>query len=434
MGNCLAPCFIAKRRQRQKNGRSLAAVQRELFDAIAQCRDSSALEHALEHVLRHIEDERPRREDSAPFIQRNNTMIEALSKIKELPGRIGLDIGGTLAKMVFLQGEGEECLLAERFGKSGRRHADLSFLLPGGRKLHFVSGETDRLRRALEENATEARSPGHRRKIVVSGGGAHRFADAFKALLNVEFLPFQEMESLVKGLEFLHDNAPVGEAFTFDENEKETICGWPDVFYPSLLVNVGSGVSILRIDGRGKNKDGKLFTRLGGTACGGATFLGLMQLVADVSSFEQAMELVGRGDTTKVNTLVQDIYGTNGCANLGLPPTMNAAYFGKLIGLKGHVWDNTAKEDLAAALMVMVVQESVVLARAFSLLVEAEFGRPPPVFFVGGFLAGNVFAQQIICRTFRRLKLRPALFLRHADFLGSLGSLSHCVGLDLQQD
>ena len=40
---------------------------------------------------------------------------------------------------------------------------------------------------------------------------------------------------------------------------------WPEPLFPFLLVNMGSGVSIVRVD------DEEHFARVGGTACGGAT-------------------------------------------------------------------------------------------------------------------------------------------------------------------
>merc|ERR1712157_556545 len=103
------------------------------------------------------------------------------------------------------------------------------------------------------------------------------------------------------------------------------------------------------------------------------------------------MGLVERGDAGRVNTLVSDIYGADGCTNLGLPASMTAAYFGNL-----PESGTSSEADCAAALLMMVVQESVGLARALSMLVSAQVGHPPPVFFVGGFLASNRPAQRII--------------------------------------
>merc|ERR1712217_996814 len=101
---------------------------------------------------------------------------------------------------------------------------------------------------------------------------------------------------------------------------------------------------------------------------------------------------------SRVNTLVSDIYGAEGCSNLGLPASMTAAYFGKLSSLKSTELKGMADGDCLAALLMLVVQESVVLARAFSQLVAEETGITPPVFFVGGFLKNNLAARRIIAR------------------------------------
>jgi len=236
------------------------------------------------------------------------------------------------------------------------------------------------------------------------------------------------MESLVYGLHFLEENGPPDEVFTVSESGQECPAAWPSPFFPSLIVNMGSGVSILRVDeGEEGVPAGKSFVRLGGTACGGATFLGLARLATSATSFEEAIELARRGDAMRVNKLVGDIYGVEGCGNLGLPATLTAAYFGKLMSMEGDVRAAIDEADAAAALLMMVVQESVVLARAFSQLVKAQFSCPPPVFFVGGFLADNTMARGFIADAFRNLSLGPALFLHHADFLGALGSVMKTI-------
>eukprot|EP00959_Pyramimonas_sp_CCMP1952_P054125 1132096-Pyramimonas_sp.AAC.1 len=65
----------------------------------------------------------------------------------------------------------------------------------------------------------------------------------------------------------------------------------------------------------------------------------------------------------------------------------------------------------------MVTQASVVLVRAFML---------ERVCFVGGFLEHNPLARKVIAGTMRSLG-GTAWFLTHSDFLGSLGSLAHCL-------
>ena len=72
---------------------------------------------------------------------------------------------------------------------------------------------------------------------------------------------------------------------------------------PYLLVNIGSGISILRVDGP------KQYSRVGGSSLGGSTFLALAKLLTKAKSFKEALELTTHGDSTKVDMLVRDIYG-----------------------------------------------------------------------------------------------------------------------------
>merc|ERR1712216_123900 len=81
----------------------------------------------------------------------------------------------------------------------------------------------------------------------------------------------------------------------------------------------------------------------------------------------------------------------------------------------------------------MVVQESALLARAFAEKLEMEIGRKPPVFFVGGLIVDNKVGQRTIASTFTSLGLASPMFLRHAYFLGALGSLGTAAGLQSSQ-
>ena len=63
---------------------------------------------------------------------------------------------------------------------------------------------------------------------------------------------------------------------------------------PYLLVNIGSGVSMLKVAGDGG------FERVSGSSMGGGTFWGLCRLLTRVSSFDEMLELSSRGDSSKV--------------------------------------------------------------------------------------------------------------------------------------
>ena len=84
-------------------------------------------------------------------------------------------------------------------------------------------------------------------------------------------------------------------------------------------------------------------------------------------------------------------------------------------------------DDLVRALLRMVVQASVVLAKAYAQS-DDENGMLSRIFFVGGFVGAeaNVLARQTIAESMANVGGR-ALFCRHAEFLGSLGSLQDCL-------
>ena len=97
--------------------------------------------------------------------------------------------------------------------------------------------------------------------------------------------------------------------------------------YPYLLIIIGTGVSILRVDGPRQHE------RVSGSTIGGGTYWGLCRLLTDVETFEDVMNLSARGDPTKVDMMVGDIYGndSNALEKLGLPPQFVASSFGKLV-------------------------------------------------------------------------------------------------------
>jgi len=153
-------------------------------------------------------------------------------------------------------------------------------------------------------------------------------------------------------------------------------------------------------------------------------------------TFPELLDLATRGDASRVNKLVRDIYGEDGCASLGLPADLTAAHFGKLISMPEKERLRVQEADVAAALMIMVVQESALLARCFAQLLQARSRSEtsPPVFFVGGFLADNSQGKRTISNTFRTLKMSPPFFLQHADFLGALGAVDYHCNTSLQSE
>lgn len=71
-------------------------------------------------------------------------------------------------------------------------------------------------------------------------------------------------------------------------------CAADSDLYPYLLVNIGSGVSLLKVEGDGQ------YERVSGSSLGGGTFWGLCRLLTRCKSFDEMLELSMRGDNSKV--------------------------------------------------------------------------------------------------------------------------------------
>jgi type II pantothenate kinase len=140
----------------------------------------------------------------------------------------------------------------------------------------------------------------------------------------------------------MHDQ----EAFTYEANGssepiKLRLSGSDSSLHGDvLLVNIGSGVSLLKIQRGVVNAetmaenmwsipDTGSIERVSGCSVGGATFLGLSRLLTRAQSFDEAVELASHGDNARVAMLVKDIYGGE-YSRLQLPGDVVAADFGKI--------------------------------------------------------------------------------------------------------
>lgn len=183
--------------------------------------------------------------------------------------------------------------------------------------------------------------------VNATGGGSYKYAEIVKEKLKVTFKQHDEMKCLIRGLNFLLLNVE-HEAFHYDwkTNEQTFISGAKSLEedssypFPYLLVNIGSGVSVLKVESDDK------FERVSGSSIGGGkdengnlikgTFWGLCKLLTDIQSFDQVKELSSRGngmsdclnqgDSRNVDLMVGDIYGSDYSA-LGLGADVIASRF-----------------------------------------------------------------------------------------------------------
>ncbi|XWS48170.1 hypothetical protein CRYUN_Cryun13aG0050100 [Craigia yunnanensis] len=342
---------------------------------------------------------------------------------------LALDIGGSLIKLMYFSRHEDRSIddkrkktIKERLGISnGNRR---SYPILGGR-LHFVKFETSKLNECLEfisskqlhhggtdSHQWNSEAPANENAVIkATGGGAYKFSDLFKERLGVSIDKEDEMDCLVAGANFLL-KAIRHEAFTHMEGHKEFVQIDHNDLFPYLLVNIGSGVSIIKVDGDGK------FQRVSGTNVGGGTYWGLGRLLTKCNSFDELLELSQRGDNRAIDMLVGDIYGGMDYAKIGLSASTIASSFGKAISDKKELEDYRP-EDISLSLLRMISYN----IGQISYLNALRFGLKR-IFFGGFFIRGHAYTMDTISFAvhFWSQGEAQAMFLRHEGFLGALGA------------
>jgi type II pantothenate kinase len=263
--------------------------------------------------------------------------------------RLGLDVGATLAKLAIARGEGRvEYRLAP-------------------------ANAIERLALEVEGLAPD--------RVGVTGGGA---------------LPLSRCLSL--------DTAPVGEFEAWGAGSRALLEEEGRATGERhLLVSLGTGTSAMLVDG------GRV-TRVGGTALGGGTLLGLGAALTGQADFDGLVSLAAKGDRRRVDLLVSDIYRAGAAP---LPGDLTAASFGKLAS--GAV---PAPRDLAHA-VVGLIGENVALV-CCGLANGAGVKR---IVFGGTTLRRNPVLVELL-RGLCTAMGREPVFLRDGEFAGALGALA----------
>ncbi len=182
--------------------------------------------------------------------------------------RLGVDVGGTLAKFAIARGE--------------------------GRVDHRLVPANGIERLALEVERLEPD------RVGLTGGGAQLLSRS----LSLDTTAVSEFDAWGAGCQVLL----AGQGLATGGRH--------------LLVSLGTGTSIMLVDGA-------RVTRVGGTALGGGTFTGLGAALTGTADFDSLVALARQGDRRRVDLLVSDIYEEG---DLPLPGDLTAASFAKLAG------------------------------------------------------------------------------------------------------
>jgi type II pantothenate kinase len=176
-----------------------------------------------------------------------------------------------------------------------------------------------------------------------------------------------------------------------------------------LLVSVGTGTSAVLVDGDGAR-------RVGGTALGGGTVVGLGAHLTGCRNFDELCALASAGTRNNVDLLVADIYREG---KLPLPGNATAAAFGKL-SLPDHRladFEEPSLEDLAAGVMHLVGENVALMCSAIAGMCNVTH-----VVFGGTTLRGNKALCSVLTVVSLAIGRKPVI-LPHGEFAGAVGAL-----------
>lgn len=333
---------------------------------------------------------------------------------------ISVDIGGTLTKLVYF---------------TRNRYK------PKGGKLHFRDFQTEHFTLEVldfiialvsksccpEDNQNQPPIT----HIMATGGGAHKFYQLMKSTFEKRKLPIKivakdEMECLIKGLDWLITKIP-SEIFTYDLKHDKTMFVEEAItllnIYPYLLVNIGSGVSMIKVTGPGE------FERIGGSSLGGGTLWGLLSLLTDAKDYNEMLEMASKGNNENVDLLVGDIYGTS-YNKIGLKATHIASSFAKVFKKLRFKTDYSKltpqdklsmfkQEDIAVSLLYLILNN----IGQISYLQALRFGLKR-IYFGGSYISGHMQTIHTLSYAvnFWSNGDMQSYFLRHEGYLGSVGA------------
>ena len=182
---------------------------------------------------------------------------------------------------------------------------------------------------------------------------------------------------------------------------------------PYLLVSLGSGTSILRVESSGHT------SRVGGTALGGGSVTGLGAALVGTRNFEELCDMAERGDKSRADLIVSDIYRDG---DINLPGDLTAASFGKLSREAAGEVPASSPADRAAALMSMIGENVGLICAGLAAIHGAK-----RVVFGGSTLTGNTILTNVLTVVVM-FNGSQAVFLEDGAYTGAIGALSATSG------
>ena len=199
-----------------------------------------------------------------------------------------MDIGGSLTKIAYYSILPLKKIVYDiEQDKTETVDDDAVYEVTEGARLHFIKFETKHIEATLDyiqKRLLGAEADMRKMDVKVTGGGAYKYSELIETKLGLKITKEDEMLCMIRGCNFLLRNIS-DEAFSYQRKDDPAYTFQsvnPGNMFPYLLVTIGSGVSVLKVEAEDK------FTRIGGTATGGGTFWGLGKLLTGAKVGEMA--------------------------------------------------------------------------------------------------------------------------------------------------
>ena len=216
--------------------------------------------------------------------------------------RIGIDMGQSLTKFAYL--EGNELTLSSF-------HTQTNFTPIK----EFLNSKKDQF------------------KIFnFTGGKSFELYKEYSVNLKTNLI--NEFEANVRGIEFLH---------TLEKKKKLS---------RSLIVTIGTGTSIVLKEDN--------FEHLGGSALGGGFFMGIIKAIFNLNDFQEAINLAKKGNRYNVDLKVSDIYDPDDTRVDLLFREFTAASLGKID--ENFDLKNFNKEDFINSIICLIGENLGIIA------------------------------------------------------------------------
>lgn len=306
----------------------------------------------------------------------------------------------------------------------------------------------DFMRGIVGQNSEKAGEKKRRNlNIMATGGGSYKFYDLMRDQLNVQVRREDEMECLIAGLDFFITEIPE-EVFCYSEQDPMSFAEARPNIYPYLLVNIGSGVSMIKVTGP------QNFVRIGGSSLGGGTLWGLLSLLTEAKTYDEMLEMVGKGDNTNVDMLVGDIYGGE-YSRIGLKSSTIASSFGKVFkqvqrnqmkesneasssannstpadvdNSSNPSQNSEASRDKFSEFRQEDISRSLLYAISNNIgqiaYLQARYHELDNIYFGGSYICGHPLTMNTLSYAinFWSQGEKTAYFLRHEGYLGAVGA------------